>query len=217
MIERSRTARTLAGGVLLVSGFLSALVRRRVRPSRLRAVIRLSLEGVVDPFVADYLRERHRGRGRGRRRPPHDRHARRPRLLDARDHQGDRGIHDPGDLLRRAGGREGGLGGSVHPDGLPRRRDGPRDERRARPRPVGIGGVTLARKVEEDAAATMREARRAARAQRGPRRDVRDGVEEHHRPGGPRGEHHRPDRQLRARAPGAGRRRGRRGRGRRHR
>jgi membrane-bound serine protease (ClpP class) len=60
VIERSRTARTLAGGVLLVSGFLTGLLPGLGSASAQPAsdtVIHLSLEGVVDPFVADYLRE----------------------------------------------------------------------------------------------------------------------------------------------------------------
>jgi len=61
VIERSRTARTLAGGVLLVSGFLTGLLpglgsAASAQPTS-DTVIHLSLEGVVDPFVADYLRE----------------------------------------------------------------------------------------------------------------------------------------------------------------
>ena len=56
MIERSRTARMLAGGVLVVSAFLSVLVPAASAQPSPDTVIRLSLEGVVDPFVADYLR-----------------------------------------------------------------------------------------------------------------------------------------------------------------
>jgi membrane-bound serine protease (ClpP class) len=52
VIERSRTARTLVGAVLLVAGLASSASAQPAQPS----VIRLSLEGVVDPFVADYLR-----------------------------------------------------------------------------------------------------------------------------------------------------------------
>jgi membrane-bound serine protease (ClpP class) len=52
VIERSRTARILIGVALLVAG-LAATASAQPAP---RPVIRLSLEGVVDPFVADYLR-----------------------------------------------------------------------------------------------------------------------------------------------------------------
>jgi len=57
VIERSRTARTLAGGVLLVSGFLTALASSASAQPTSSEVVRLSLTGVVDPFVADYLRD----------------------------------------------------------------------------------------------------------------------------------------------------------------
>ena len=53
MIERSRAARTLVGAVLLVAGLASIASAQPAPPS----VIHLSLEGVVDPFVADYLRD----------------------------------------------------------------------------------------------------------------------------------------------------------------
>jgi membrane-bound serine protease (ClpP class) len=52
VIERSRTARTLVGAVLLVAGLASTASGQQAQDP----VIRFSLEGVVDPFVADYLR-----------------------------------------------------------------------------------------------------------------------------------------------------------------
>ncbi|HWL91701.1 MAG TPA: nodulation protein NfeD, partial [Actinomycetota bacterium] len=52
MIERSRSARTLVGAILLVAGLASSA---SAQPAQL-SVVHLSLEGVVDPFVADYLR-----------------------------------------------------------------------------------------------------------------------------------------------------------------
>ena len=62
--------------------------------------------------------------------------------------------------------------------------------------PVGIGGVTLSKKIEEDAAATIS----ALAEQRGRNADLaatlRDRVEEHHGPGGPRGQHHRSHGEL---------------------
>lgn len=51
MIERSRTARTLLGAILVVAGLASGATAQPASTS----VIHLSLEGVVDPFVADYL------------------------------------------------------------------------------------------------------------------------------------------------------------------
>jgi membrane-bound serine protease (ClpP class) len=52
VIERSRTARTLVGVVLLLAGLASTA---SAQPAEAQ-IIRLSLEGVVDPFVSDYLR-----------------------------------------------------------------------------------------------------------------------------------------------------------------
>jgi membrane-bound serine protease (ClpP class) len=53
VIERSRTARALLGAALLVAGFAFGASAQPARPS----VTHLSLTGVVDPFVADYLRD----------------------------------------------------------------------------------------------------------------------------------------------------------------
>jgi membrane-bound serine protease (ClpP class) len=52
VIERSRSARTLVGAMLLVAGLASIASAQQSRNS----VVHLSLDGVVDPFVADYLR-----------------------------------------------------------------------------------------------------------------------------------------------------------------
>jgi membrane-bound serine protease (ClpP class) len=52
VIERSRAARTLAGAVLLVTALASTASAQRTPTP----VVHLSLDGVVDPFVADYLR-----------------------------------------------------------------------------------------------------------------------------------------------------------------
>ena len=55
MIERSRTTRRAIAAALIVLGAISAATAVSAQPSG-DAVIRLSLEGVVDPFVADYVR-----------------------------------------------------------------------------------------------------------------------------------------------------------------
>jgi membrane-bound serine protease (ClpP class) len=52
VIERSRSARTIVGALLLVAGLASMASAQSAQTS----VVHLSLEGVVDPFVADYLR-----------------------------------------------------------------------------------------------------------------------------------------------------------------
>ena len=59
MIQRSSTARTLVGAMLLVAGLASITSAQPTESS----VTHLSLEGVVDPFVADYLREGIEGAG----------------------------------------------------------------------------------------------------------------------------------------------------------
>lgn len=151
MIERSRTARTLVGAVLLVAGLASTASAQSARPS----VIHMSLEGVVDPFVADYLRN------------------------------GIEGVNDAAAVLLTID-TPGGLDSSmreiirtiqasdvpvicyVAPEGARAASAGafilvachvaamaPATNVGAST-PVGIGGVTLSRKIEEDAAATMR-------------------------------------------------------------
>jgi membrane-bound serine protease (ClpP class) len=159
VIERSRTARTLAGGVLLVSGFLSGILPGLIssasaQPAR-SEVVHLSLEGVVDPFVADYLRDGIRGADDAA-----------AVLLT---------IDTPGGLdssmreiiktilasdtpiicyVEPAGARAASAGAFIlmacHVAAMaPATNVGAST-------PVGLGGVTLARKIEEDAAATIR-------------------------------------------------------------
>ena len=53
MVERSRIARTLIGAALVVASFASGARAQDASPT----VTHLSLEGVVDPFIADYLRQ----------------------------------------------------------------------------------------------------------------------------------------------------------------
>ena len=53
MVERSRIARTLIAAALVVVGFASGARAQESTPS----VTHLSLKGVVDPFIADYLRQ----------------------------------------------------------------------------------------------------------------------------------------------------------------
>ncbi|MDP9119518.1 MAG: nodulation protein NfeD [Actinomycetota bacterium] len=150
MIERSRTARRLVGAVLLVAGLASTANAQSAHPS----VIQLSLEGVVDPFVADYLRN------------------------------GIEGANDAAAVLLTID-TPGGLDSSmreiikailasdvpvicyVAPEGARAASAGafilmachvaamaPATNVGAST-PVGIGGVTLSKKIEEDAAATM--------------------------------------------------------------
>jgi len=59
VIQRSSTARTLVGAMLLIAGLASIA---SAQPTEF-SVTHLSLEGVVDPFVADYLREGIEGAG----------------------------------------------------------------------------------------------------------------------------------------------------------
>jgi len=53
VVERSRIARTLIGTAFVIAGLASGARAQEAAPT----VTHLSLEGVVDPFVADYLRE----------------------------------------------------------------------------------------------------------------------------------------------------------------
>jgi membrane-bound serine protease (ClpP class) len=151
VIARSRTARTLIGAVLLVAGLVSSASAQPVQTS----VVHLSLDGVVDPFVADYLRN------------------------------GIEGVDEAAAVLLTID-TPGGLDSSmreiikaikasripvicyVAPEGARAASAGafilmachvaamaPATNVGAST-PVGIGGVTLARKFEQDAAATMR-------------------------------------------------------------
>ena len=55
MIARSRSIRILVGAAFLVIGLATTATRASAQPTG-DTVIRLSLDGVVDPFMADYLR-----------------------------------------------------------------------------------------------------------------------------------------------------------------
>jgi membrane-bound serine protease (ClpP class) len=151
VIEKSRIARCAVGAALLVTGLTTGVAAQPTRPG----VVHLSLEGVVDPFVADYLRN------------------------------GIEGAVDAAAILLTID-TPGGLDSSmreiikaieasaapvicyVSPQGARAASAGafilmachvaamaPATNVGAST-PVGIGGVTLSRKVEEDAAATMR-------------------------------------------------------------
>lgn len=164
MIERSRTARTVAGGVLLASGLLSGLLpglasgSASAAPARQAAppaVIRLSLEGVVDPFVADYLREGIEG--------AEDAAAvlltiDTPGGLDSSMREIIKAIEGSATpvicYVAPRGARAASAGAFIlmacHVAAMaPATNVGAST-------PVGLGGVTLARKIEEDAAATIR-------------------------------------------------------------
>ena len=151
MIERSRTTRMLVGAVLLVAGLASSASAQSAPSS----VVRLSLEGVVDPFVADYLREGIEGAEGA------------AAVLITIDTPG--GLSSSMQEIIKAieasttpvicyvspeGARAASAGAFIlmacHVAAMaPATNVGAST-------PVGIGGVTLARKVEEDAAATMR-------------------------------------------------------------
>jgi membrane-bound serine protease (ClpP class) len=152
VIETSRTARVLVGAVLVVAGLASSASAQQAQAS----VTRLSLHGVVDPFVADYLRDG---------------------IADADDSEAVLlTIDTPGGLdssmreitkailnskvpvlcyVSPEGARAASAGAFVlmacHVAAMaPATNVGAST-------PVGIGGVTLSRKVEEDAAATIRD------------------------------------------------------------
>ncbi len=151
MVERSRIARTAVGAVLVVTGLaLPADAQTRGDP-----VVRLSLEGVVDPFVADYLRNGIDG-AQGS-----------PAILLTIDTPGglDSSMRE---IIKAIRASETPVLCYVSPEGARAASAGafvlmacpvaamaPATNVGAST-PVGIGGVTLSRKVEEDAAATMR-------------------------------------------------------------
>ena len=126
MIERSRSARTLVGAMLVVAGLASMASAQSAATS----VTHLSLEGVVDPFVADYLRSGIDGAD--------DAEAvlltiDTPGGLDSSMREIVKAIqasHDAGGLLCGSGRGPCGLGGRVHPDVVPRGGDGARHQRR---------------------------------------------------------------------------------------
>jgi membrane-bound serine protease (ClpP class) len=151
VIERSRTARILIGVVLLVAGLTSTASAQ----SAPRPVIHLSLEGVVDPFVADHLRSGIESA---------DEAAAvlltidTPGGLDSSMREIIKAIEaSPTPVIAYVspeGARAASAGAFILMAGhvaamAPATNVGAST-------PVGIGGVTLARKVEEDAAATIR-------------------------------------------------------------
>ncbi len=151
MIERSRTARTLFGTMLLVAGLASMAFAQPARSS----VIRLSLEGVVDPFVADYLRNGIEGANEA------------AAVLLTIDTPGglDSSMRE---IVKAIEASRTPVICYVTPEGARAASAGafilmacqvaamaPATNVGAST-PVGIGGVTLSKKIEEDAAATMR-------------------------------------------------------------
>ena len=151
MIERSRSARTLVGAMLLVAG-LASMASARPAPT---SVVHLSLEGVVDPFVADYLRNGIQGADGA------------AAVLLTIDTPGglDSSMRE---IIKAIQGSKVPVLCYVAPEGARAASAGafilvacpiaamaPATNVGAST-PVGIGGVTLARKVEQDAAATIR-------------------------------------------------------------
>lgn len=151
MIERSRTARTLVGAVLLLAGLASTASAQPVEDQ----IIRLSLEGVVDPFVADYLRNGIEGADEA------------AAILITIDTPGglDSSMRE---IIQAILNSETPVVCYVGPPGARAASAGafilmachvaamaPATNVGAST-PVGVGGVTLSRKVEEDAAATIR-------------------------------------------------------------
>jgi membrane-bound serine protease (ClpP class) len=151
VIERSRSARTLVGAVLMVAGLASMASAQPASPS----VVRLSLDGVVDPFVADYLRNGIRGASEA------------SAVLITIDTPGglDSSMRE---IIQAIQGSKVPVLCYVAPEGARAASAGafilvscpvaamaPATNVGAST-PVGIGGVTLARKIEEDATATIR-------------------------------------------------------------
>ena len=191
----------LVGAVLLVAGLASDRLRP-VGPD-LRSC-GLSLEGVVDTFIADYLRN-----------AIEDANETRAAVLLTIDTPGGLdssmreiiqaiGLEDAGHLLRVAGGRQGRVRWRVHPDGVPRRRHGPGDERRRR----DPGGDRRGHALTEGRGRRRRDDPEALAEQRGRNVDAgrasspsRTSIT---RPGGAGRERHRSDREhRRRRAPDA--------------
>ena len=151
MIERSRSARTLVGAMLVVAGLASMASAQPAQTS----VVHLSLEGVVDPFVADYLRNGIESAGDA------------AAVLLTIDTPG--GLESSMQEIIKAieasrtpvicyvspeGARAASAGAFILM-ACPVAAMAPATNVGAST-PVGIGGVTLSRKIEEDAAATMR-------------------------------------------------------------
>jgi membrane-bound serine protease (ClpP class) len=150
VIERSRFGRAAIGAMLLVAGLASLSAAQPAEGS----VARLSLEGVVDPFVADYLREGIEG-------------ADGVAVLLTIDTPGglDSSMRE---IVQAILASETPVLCYVSPEGARAASAGafilmachvaamaPATNVGAST-PVGIGGVTLSRKVEQDAAATIR-------------------------------------------------------------
>ena len=150
MIERSRFGRAAIGAMLLVAGLASLSAAQPAEGS----VARLSLEGVVDPFVADYLRDGIEG-------------ADGVAVLLTIDTPGglDSSMRE---IVQAILASETPVLCYVSPEGARAASAGafilmachvaamaPATNVGAST-PVGIGGVTLSRKVEQDAAATIR-------------------------------------------------------------
>jgi len=151
VIERSRSARTLVGALLLVAGLASMASAQPAQTS----VVHLSLEGVVDPFVADYLRNGSEGAGEA---------AAvlltidTPGGLDSSMREIIKGIQDskiPVLCYVTPEGARAASAGAFILMACPVAAMAPATNVGAST-PVGIGGVTLARKIEQDAAATIR-------------------------------------------------------------
>jgi membrane-bound serine protease (ClpP class) len=151
VIERSRSARTLVGAMLVVAGLASMASAQSAQPS----VVHLSLDGVVDPFVADYLRNGIEGAGEA------------SAVLLTIDTPGglDSSMRE---IIKAIQNSKSPVLCYVSPEGARAASAGafilvscpvaamaPATNVGAST-PVGIGGVTLARKVEQDAAATIR-------------------------------------------------------------
>jgi membrane-bound serine protease (ClpP class) len=152
VIERSRTARILIGAVLLVAGSTSMASAQ----SDQRPVIRLSLQGVVDPFVADYLRN---GIAQADEAAAVLLTIDTPGGLDSSMREITKAILNSEIpvlcYVSPEGARAASAGAFIlmacHVAAMaPATNVGAST-------PVGIGGVTLSRKIEEDAAATIRD------------------------------------------------------------
>jgi membrane-bound serine protease (ClpP class) len=151
VIERSRSARTIVGALLLVAGLASMASAQPAQPS----VVHLSLEGVVDPFVADYLRN---GIESASEADAVLLTIDTPGGLDSSMREIIKAIQDSRVpvlcYVAPEGARAASAGAfilvSCHVAAMaPATAVGAST-------PVGIGGVTLSRKIEEDAAAYMR-------------------------------------------------------------
>ncbi|HET9671829.1 MAG TPA: nodulation protein NfeD [Actinomycetota bacterium] len=150
MIERSRIGRTALAAALVIAGLAAGADAQTRGP-----VVRLSLEGVVDPFVADYLS---RGVADAQDAPAILLTIDTPGGLDSSMREIIRAIRTSSTpvlcYVSPQGARAASAGAFIlmacHVAAMaPATNVGAST-------PVGIGGVTLSRKVEEDAAATIR-------------------------------------------------------------